>query len=211
MNIHPLGPNGIQTRMEDIRSKFSYGNGSEEPSSFQTPISPGHESAASALHFPQSLIGEIHSRSIAPLNPFSFGVQSQTKNTSQSFQPLIHQAALNANVDPLLFEAIVQTESDFNPKLISRAGAMGLSQLMPENVKELGITDPFDPVQNLNGGARHFAEMLGKFKDIRLALAAYNAGPGAVKKHQGIPPYKETQNYVQKVTSRYQALKQKIA
>ncbi len=210
MSIHPLGPNGIQTRIEDLRSKFSSIHETENTTSFQIPTSSGHEEAVSIPDFLQPIAGEIKQSTIAPLNPFKFGMQPQTKDASHSFRPLIHQAALNAKLDPLLFEAIVQTESDFNPKLISRAGAMGLSQLMPENVKELGITDPFDPAQNLNGGAKHFAQMLGKFKDIRLALAAYNAGPGAVKKYQGIPPYKETQNYVKKVTSRFQALKQKL-
>jgi soluble lytic murein transglycosylase-like protein len=83
---------------------------------------------------------------------------------------------------------------------------MGLSQLMPETVKTLRITDPFDPAQNLYGGAQHFAHMLRRFNNTELALAAYNAGPGAVRKYGGIPPYRETQNYVRKVLSHYQKL-----
>ena len=85
---------------------------------------------------------------------------------------------------------------------------MGLTQLMPENVKELGITSPFDPEQNLQGGARQLAQFLAKYPGrIDLALAAYNAGPGAVAKYGGIPPYTETQNYVKKVLGLYNARK----
>lgn len=213
MRIQPLGPNGVQTRIQDLQSRLNQFSQHNEGPAFQVPQTP--PSPPNITGNPSSQIaGEILSNTpgmISPLNPFGFGIQTQmqTANNPDSYLPLVHQAAAKVGIDPLLFQALVQTESDFNPKLVSRAGAMGLSQLMPENVKELGISDPFDPVQNLNGGARHFADMLGKFKDLKLALAAYNAGPNAVKKYKGIPPYRETQNYVQRVTSRFETLKQK--
>ena len=103
-------------------------------------------------------------------------------------------------VDPLLVEAVVACESAFDPEAISSAGAMGLMQLMPETARSLGVTDAFDSAQNLDGGCRHLAALLTAFDgDRRLAVAAYNAGEGAVRRAGGIPPYPETIHYVRKV------------
>lgn len=99
------------------------------------------------------------------------------------------------NVPPDLFSRLIQQESGWNPKARSHKGAMGLAQLMPQTAKVLGV-NPNDPRQNLEGGARYLRQMYNKFGSWRLALAAYNAGPGAVEKHGGVPPYKETKNYV---------------
>ena len=117
-------------------------------------------------------------------------------------------------VDARLIVAIVITESDFDPKETSRAGAMGLGQLMPVNQKELGISDPYDIEQNLWGTVKlvrghidkYNAKTEDSFEALVLALAGYNAGDGAVKKYGGVPPYKETQNYVKKVISIYKEL-----
>lgn len=97
-----------------------------------------------------------------------------------------------------LFLRLVQQESNWNPNARSHKGAIGLAQLMPFTAKELGV-DPHDPYENLQGGARYLAQQYRKFKSWRLALAAYNAGPGAVEKHGGIPPFRETRNYVKKI------------
>lgn len=108
-----------------------------------------------------------------------------------------------------LLKAIIKAESDFNPRAVSRKGALGLMQLMPENVKRLNISDPFDPWENIMGGARYFRQMLDRFKGkLSLSLAAYNAGPTAVERynHQ-IPPYRETENYVEKVLQYYYSYK----
>jgi soluble lytic murein transglycosylase-like protein len=111
---------------------------------------------------------------------------------------MARQAARKHGVPEELFLRLVNQESRFNPKAKSHAGAIGLAQLMPGTARELGV-DPHDPKQNLDGGARYLMEQYKEFGSWRLALAAYNAGPGAVKKHKGVPPYRETKDYVKKI------------
>lgn len=107
-------------------------------------------------------------------------------------------AAIKHNIPPDLFERLVKAESNWNPRAISPKGAIGLAQLMPFTARALGV-DPRDPRQNLEGGARYLAQQYRRFGNWRLALAAYNAGPEAVEKYGGIPPFRETRNYVQKI------------
>jgi soluble lytic murein transglycosylase-like protein len=110
-------------------------------------------------------------------------------------------AAAQANgIDPALLAGLIKQESGFNPTIASSAGAVGLTQLMPGTAASLGVTDPTDPTQSINGGARYLAQQLKTFGgDTTKALAAYNAGPGAVEQYGGVPPYPETQNYVKSV------------
>jgi soluble lytic murein transglycosylase-like protein len=116
------------------------------------------------------------------------------------FGDLITAAAKKHGIDPALLAGLVKTESNFNPNAQSYAGAKGLTQLMDATARGLGVTNSFDPQQALEGGAKFLGGLLKQFKgDERLALAAYNAGPGAVQKFGGIPPYEETQRYVPKV------------
>jgi soluble lytic murein transglycosylase-like protein len=114
------------------------------------------------------------------------------------YKPMAEAAARKYGVPVDLFNRLVQQESGWNPRAKSRAGAYGLAQLMPATARNLGV-NPRDPKQNLEGGARYLAKMHRKFGTWRLALAAYNAGPEAVAKYNGIPPYKETRNYVRKI------------
>jgi hypothetical protein len=113
------------------------------------------------------------------------------------------KAAATNGVPEQIFMSLVQHESGWQPQIVSPAGARGLTQLMPGTASSLGVSDAFDPVQNLNGGARYLKQQYDRFGDWRLALAAYNAGPGAVEKYGGVPPYRETRHYVQNIMAGY--------
>ncbi len=125
------------------------------------------------------------------------------------FDHLIHEAAEEHGVDPALIKAMIRAESDFDPRAVSRVGAMGLMQLMPETANDLSVIDAFDPGENIEAGVRHFRYLLEMFQnDVKLSLAAYNAGKRAVLRFNSVPPYGETQRYVQKVLRFYQVYKQ---
>ncbi len=116
----------------------------------------------------------------------------------------IEEAAARHNVDPNLVRAVVKVESNFNPNAVSRKGAMGLMQLMPSTARQLKVKNPFDPEQNVDAGVRHLKQLLESYGgDIKLTLAAYNAGAGAVARSSGVPRYAETQNYVRRITNLY--------
>jgi soluble lytic murein transglycosylase-like protein len=116
------------------------------------------------------------------------------------FEDLIQAASAKYEVDPNLIRAVIRAESNFRPNAESSAGAIGLMQLMPGTARGLGVDDPFDPAQNINGGVKLLHRLLRKYDNrIPLALAAYNAGMGAVEKYGGVPPYKETQTYIKRI------------
>lgn len=117
---------------------------------------------------------------------------------------IVRDAAERNNVDPALVRAVINTESGWNPAAISRKGALGLMQLEPETAGRLGVNQPFDPVQNVEGGTRYLRTLLDRYNgDLEKSLAAYNAGEGAVERFGGVPNYRETRAYVQKVTNTY--------
>ena len=166
-------------RIAEIRSRF-------EPSA---PV-PGKDSSSEA-NFDAALTQAMSGQSAPPV--------------PGELDSLIENQADTQGVDANLLKAIIKNESNFNPKAVSAVGAQGLMQLMPGTAAGLGVQNSFDPAQNVAGGAKYIKGLLNKYQSVPMAVAAYNAGPGAVDRHNGIPPYKETTNYVKKVMQSYQA------
>lgn len=124
--------------------------------------------------------------------------------TQQDIDAAIDQAAARHNVDPSLVRAVIKVESNFNPNAVSRKGAMGLMQLMPQTARQLKVVNPFDPEQNVDAGVRHLKKLMESYGgNVKLSLAAYNAGAGAVSRSAGVPRIAETRNYVKRITELY--------
>lgn len=160
--------------------------------------------ATTGAGFAASLEAALSSARVPPAVAASADAAATALVPHSAYDPLISVAAAREGVDPALVRAVVRHESGFDPDATSRAGAMGLMQLMPETARSLGVTDPYDPVQSIDGGTRFLRQLLERFGgDVRLAVAAYNAGPGAIERYGGVPPYDETQRYVANVLATY--------
>jgi soluble lytic murein transglycosylase-like protein len=122
----------------------------------------------------------------------------------ERFHPLIVRVSREHNVDPALVKAIIMAESGYNPQAVSKEGAGGLMQLMPRTADSLGVQDIFDPEENVSGGVKYLKQLLNEFGEIKLALAAYNAGSRKVRSYNGVPPIGATQVYIKKVIEYYQ-------
>lgn len=143
--------------------------------------------------------------------PREKGLRVEKKLFPEGYDSYITAASSRYGLDHRLIKSVIQVESGFNKLAVSRKGARGLMQLMPETAKLMSVRNSFDPEQNIRGGSAYLREMLDTFNgNVRLALAAYNAGPEAVKRHNGIPPYRETVDYVNRVMSTYSAVAGRI-
>jgi len=147
------------------------------------------------------LINQLTQKTVDPT--VSQQATSSTES-NESIQAIVKEAANTYHIPEKLIHAVIRQESNYQNDVVSHAGASGLMQLMPQTAKGLGVTNIFDPKQNIMAGSKYLRQMLNKYNEnIPLALAAYNAGPGNVDKYGGIPPFKETQNYVKKVTNTF--------
>lgn len=176
-------------------------------SSFNSLSSFGTDPVKSNQDFQKILDANISSKTSS--SPFADKIFSSDLNSvsggNNDIDGLIEAYSSKNGLDSSFVKAVIKQESGFQPKVTSSCGAMGLMQLMPATANSLGVKDAYDPEQNIAGGTKYLKGLLDRFGgDKSLALAAYNAGPNAVKKYNGIPPYKETQNYVKNIMSMYQ-------
>jgi len=157
-------------------------------------------------------ISDILSSGLSPSGPQKSqpgasigGFSGLLKSRAADLSAIFKEAAEKYGLPQSLLEAVAKAESNFNPSAVSKAGAVGVMQLMPGTARSLGVSNPFDPYENVMGGARYLSGLISRYNgDLRLALAAYNAGPGAVDKYGGVPPYPETRAYVEKVLGLYE-------
>lgn len=156
----------------------------------------------------QNIIGSMTSdQRFSPTAARSASSAGQPASPSE-FDGIISEASKKYNVDEKLIRAVIKQESGFNPSATSYCGAQGLMQLMPETAQGLGVKDAYDPRDNIMGGTRYLSQLLGQFDgNMTKTIAAYNAGPGAVQQFGGVPPYSETQDYVNKVLGYYEDAK----
>lgn len=176
----------VLMRIQEIQQRFM-------PQSIYTPAPPQSFRKTFAQKANALSEAQAHEKSMQP------------KDAPFPYWDHVTEAARRYQLDPYLIFSVMKAESNFNPYAVSSKGAQGLMQLMPETAKSLGVQNPFSERQNIDGGARYLKAMLSRFADLKLALAAYNAGPGAVERFRGIPPYSETQAFVERVLRLYNA------
>lgn len=188
----------VTARISEIEAKISQLSGAaEQPSGGGGSFAQALNSAQNA---PTSAGESTNNLPPLPVAPDGETVRPLPASSASQFAPLVQQSAGKYGVDPGLVSAVIQAESGGNPSAVSSAGAMGLMQLMPETVSESGIDNPFDPAENIDAGTRKLSGLLNEYGgNVDLALAAYNAGKGAVQRYGGVPPYRETQTYIRRI------------
>lgn len=192
-----LNATSFSTMLGEVLSKTS------TPSKFADHINPLLYHGSNDVFLP-GFLNTLPPKDQETLTTQAMENRTSTRTHTNDYTHLIKKAAEQFQLPERLISSVIKHESNFNSQSVSRAGAQGLMQLMPGTAKFLGVKDSFDPEQNITGGARYLRQMLDQFDGkINVALAAYNAGPGNVRKYGGIPPFKETQNYVKKVLNSY--------
>ncbi|MGX1264936.1 soluble lytic murein transglycosylase-like protein [Rossellomorea marisflavi] len=179
---------------------------SEGTNVFQTVLENALQTTGTdTLGSVQKLLDTMPQQALSPTLPFS-QKRDASKGSETGIDSIISRAAERYGIPAKLIHSVVKQESGYDPAATSHAGAAGLMQLMPGTARGLGVTDVFDPEQNVFAGSKYLKQMLVKYDgDMKLALAAYNAGPGNVDKYSGVPPFQETQNYVRKIMDSYYA------
>ena len=190
IDFQPKGPEAVRQRMEELRERL----GVKDPSEFSKVMK---EAAKPPMPI-QGYIGNgtPYAQIEGGLPPFDPG----QPGSKVQVQAMIERVAREQDIDPKIIRAVVEAESDYKINDVSKDGAKGLMQLMPDTAREMGVSNPFDPYDNLTGGTKYLKQMIARYPGrFDLALAAYNAGPGNVDKAKGIPNFAETRNYVDKI------------
>ncbi len=199
MRVEARGYEGVQQRVAEIQARMAQVLGTKGA---QAAFSmEGLDGAPSG---PTSMSGSIGAagNGFAPLDPMAMGASLVPEGGEPGVRDLVKRVALESGLQPNLLDALVSVESGYNPGSVSPAGAKGLCQLMDRTAAALGVQNPFDAEQNLRGGAKYLSQLIRRFGNVELALAAYNAGPNAVIKAGGIPSNGETPAYVRRVLER---------
>ncbi|HEY4997143.1 MAG TPA: lytic transglycosylase domain-containing protein, partial [Solirubrobacteraceae bacterium] len=192
----PTSVQAASERVRQIQSLIERTQAGALGLSTAAPVASTPATATTSTTSPTAFASMLQAASASPSTTAAGGAQASTS----SYDPLIERAAQRNGVDPAILHGLIQQESGFDPSSKSSAGALGLTQLMPGTASSLGVANPLDPAESIEGGARYLKQMLDSFGgNTADALAAYNAGPGAVSKYGGVPPYAETQSYVTKV------------
>ncbi len=184
-------------RVQQLQEMITHAKQGSSPTSFAAALNAASAGPATA---PAATTASVSANA---------AITSPSSSPSTPYDGAIAQAAARYNLDPAVLHGLIQQESGFNPNSRSSAGALGLTQLMPGTASSLGVTNPLDPVESIEGGARYLSQMMSRFGgNTEEALAAYNAGPGAVSQYGGVPPYAETRDYVNKVLGYADAYRQ---
>jgi soluble lytic murein transglycosylase-like protein len=191
----PAVAQAIQPEVEHGRIVWT----NDTPSGVRTPSRRSASSVSNTMRSARAVAGEVSDFAVRHANVS--GAAGDGRVSAEDIDRYIEEAAARHNVDPDLVRAVIKVESNFNPRAVSRKGAMGLMQLMPATARRYDVSNPFDARQNVDAGVRHLKGLLENFRgNVPLTLAAYNAGEGAVERSGGIPPYTETRNYVRRIT-----------